>query len=132
MRPRPYSHYPLTILGGLIGSLLSLEGLYARLYGGLLLRSQADPLWLALLRALGGGADVDLHQAGWLPLVVGTMWFGALAGLWLDQRWGRRLVLVLAALSALHGGAFTALSALSLVLALASSIGYPAAGSPNA
>ena len=105
-------------MGVLIGLLLSLEGLYARFFGQFLLRGQAYPLWVALIRNLAAGGRVDLSQAGWLPVVVGTTWFGALVGLWLRNRWGRNLVLILAALSALHGGAFTALGVLALALAL--------------
>jgi hypothetical protein len=105
-------------VGSLIGLLLSLEGLSARLFGEFLLRGQADPLWIALGRSLAGGAEVDLVQAGWLPVVVGTTWFGALTGLWLKHRWGRNAVLVLALLSCLHGGAFTILGALAIALAL--------------
>ena len=95
---------------------MSLEGLYARFFGQFLLRGQADPLWIALARNLAAGGSVS--QAGWLPVVVGTTWFGALVGLWLRNRWGLNLVLILAALSSLHGGAFTALGVLALVLAL--------------
>ena len=105
-------------MGVLIGLLLSLEGLYARFFGQFLLRSQADPVWIALARNLDTGGTVDIAQAGWLPVVVGTTWFAALVGLWLRNRWGRNLVLTLAVLSSLHGGAFTALGALALALAL--------------
>jgi len=105
-------------VGVLIGLLLSLEGLYARFFGQFLLRGQVDPLWIALARNLAAGGRVDISQVGWLPVVVGTTWFGALVGLWLRNRWGRNLVLILAALSTLHGGAFTALGVLALALAL--------------
>lgn len=105
-------------MGGLLGLLLSAEGLYARLFGAFWLRGQADPFWIAAARALSGGAPPDITQAGWLPVVVGSTWFGALAGLWLKQRWGRNVVLLLAALSGLHGGAFTALGLLAITLAL--------------
>jgi len=105
-------------VGVLIGLLLSLEGLYARFFGQFLLRGQAAPFWISLARDLAAGGPVDITQAGWLPVVVGTTWFGALVGLWLRNRWGRNLVLILAALSALHGGAFTALGVLALGLAL--------------
>jgi hypothetical protein len=108
----------LTGVGGLIGLLLSLEGLYARFFGVFLLRSQADPLWIAVARTLSAGTPPDLSQAGWLPVVMGSTWFGALAALWLKHRWGRNAVLILAALSALHGGAFTALGVLAFALAL--------------
>jgi len=105
-------------VGVLIGLLLSLEGLYARFFGQFLLRGQADPFWIVLTRNLAAGGLVDITQAAWLPVVVGTTWFGALVGLWLRNRWGRNLVLILAALSTLHGGAFTALGLLALALAL--------------
>lgn len=132
MRARSYSLYPLTGVGGLIGLLLSLEGLYARFFGAFLLRGQADPLWIALGRTLSGGTPVNLAQAGWLPLVVGTTWFGALMGLWLKHRWGRNAVLILAVLSCLHGGGFTALGALAIALVLTAPVrewGAPPAGS---
>ena len=115
MRARPYLLILLAVIGGVLGLLLSLEGLYARAFGAFLL---SDPPWLALADAVSPVGRADLRQAGWLPVVVGTTWFGGLAGLWLRHRWGRNAVLTLAVLSALHGGAFTALAALALVLVL--------------
>lgn len=122
MRPRPPSLIPLTILGASLGLLLSLEGLSARLYGQFLLRNQADPWWQTGLQTLLAGDRLDLYEVGWLPLVVGTAWFGSLAGLWLKHRWGRHAVLVLAALSALQEGAFTILGAVTLAVGFSASI----------
>lgn len=107
MRPRPFALILLTIVGSVLGLLLSLKGLSARAFGTFQL---SDPPWAALADRLSPGGQADLTQAGWLPVVVGTTWFGALAGLWLRHRWGRNVALILAVLSALHGGAFTGLA----------------------
>ncbi len=101
----------LTIFGVSLGLLMTAEGLYARLFGIFLSGRGLMSVWLLLPRWLGSNAN------DWtLPMViVGTMWMGGLAVLWLGLSWGPWAVSGLAAASLLFLGLGTLLGAAILI-----------------
>ncbi len=113
MNRPPISIVILTFAGVLLGALMIAEGLYARLFRVFLSGAGALSLWLVLPRALAS------DPSEWaLPMViVGTIWMGGLAALWLGWPSGRRLVAVLALFSLVFLGPGTLLG-LTVLLCL--------------
>lgn len=102
---------------------LTLEGLHARLFGSYLPLGGVLGVW----SRIGGAtqlASLDLSAAtlGWPMVVVGTMWSGALSGLWLRLRWGYRACLILGVLSLGYVGIGTLLASCVLLLLRSTSV----------
>ena len=101
--------------GAALGLWLTSDGLWARLFGVYLFPAGWHSLWKAW-PAVGAS---DPNDVGWLLVVLGASWAGALIGLGMGRRWAFRaaLALSLAALPTLGLG--SALAAVVLVCILA-------------
>ncbi len=102
----------IMIMAVILGLWISWDGLYARMFNHY---AFPNALWLRLLDHWG----IEPLELAWPLIVVGTSWFGALAGLWLRQAWSPRAVIILALLSTFYlwGGTF-----LALIILVASSL----------
>lgn len=111
MNRPPLSALVLTVFGIGLGLLMILEGLYARLFGIFLSGRGLMNVWLLLPRWSGSS------PGDWvLPMVIiGTMWMGGLAVLWLGLSWGPWAVSALAIASLLFLGLGTLLGAAILI-----------------
>jgi hypothetical protein len=107
----PSSLTLLTIAAAPFGAWLAADGLSIRLFGAALEGGGALGLWRLLPSALG----LSIAALGWPLVVLGTAWFGALAGLWFRLGWARRAALALAVASLAHVGIGTALGAVALI-----------------
>ncbi len=105
------------LCGALLGALLALDGLYARLFGEFHPALGETRFWLDLLHEQLAFPALEPAWAGWLPVVVGSALSGALAACWLGLRWGRNAVAGLATLSLLQGGVASILAAAVLLCA---------------
>jgi hypothetical protein len=85
------------------------EGLYLRLF---LTPRNPGATWVTLPTLFG----LHPHQVAWPLIVIGTAWFGALSGMWLDLRWGWKVCLVLASLCLFFLGGGTFLAIIILVM----------------
>jgi hypothetical protein len=101
----------LTLTGSILGTWLSLSGLFIRVFG------QALSLGGGLAWAgwLPAGAGITPQMVGWPLVVVGTAWFGALCGLWLRLGWAYRVSVGLGLVSLLYPGLGTALALGALI-----------------
>jgi hypothetical protein len=107
----------LTVLGALLGAGLALEGLHARLFGAFLPLEGVLGVWNRVGAELQiGPVDLGPAELGWPLVVVGSMWTGALSGLWLRSRWGYRACQILGILSLGYIGVGTLLALGVLVL----------------
>jgi hypothetical protein len=100
----------LTVAAAPFGLWLSLGGLWLRLFGTPFPGGGLNALWQWLPSSLG------LANAGlaWPMIVVGTGWFGVLAGLWTRLGWSRRVGVALALVSLFHLGIGTVIGAVML------------------
>ncbi len=101
----------LTLAAAVLGVGLSLTGLHIRLFGF----SPALPRWLGPWDVVPRALGLEPTALGWVLLVIGLTWFGAVAGLWLRLSWGKPVTLILSVASALALGAGTALAAVVVV-----------------
>lgn len=102
------------VLGALLGAWLALEGLYVRLFGQLPALSTHVELWASLLIRW----KIDPASLGWPLVVVGTTWWGSLAGVWIRHRWGWIFAMVLGAISLIFLGPSTLIAACLLAILL--------------
>ena len=86
------TRYLILILGAILGLGMTLDGLWARVFGIYLF---PDALWLRIC----SGSKFECLGFAWPWIVVGTSWFGALAGLWIGASWGVRAARILALIS---------------------------------
>lgn len=93
-----------------MGLWLAVGGLWLRLFGIPLAGEGLLGVWRWLPSELG----LPIAGFGWPMIVVGTAWFGVLAGLWMRLGWSKRAALVLALASILHLGIGTLIGAISL------------------
>lgn len=101
----------LTVIGALLGVGLALEGLHARLFGTFLPSGGVLGVWSRVSVELHvGPVELGPAELGWPMVVVGTMWSGALSGLWLRSRWGYRACQLLGVLSLGYVGVGTLLA----------------------
>ena len=101
-------------LGALLGAWLAWEGLYARLFGSLPALSMHFELWAWFLRRW----QVDPVLLAWPLVVVGTTWWGSLAGVWIRHRWGWPFAIALGLVSLFFLGPSTLIAAALLAILL--------------
>ncbi|MGA2111480.1 MAG: hypothetical protein ABSG98_04940 [Anaerolineales bacterium] len=102
------------VLGALLGVWLVVEGLYARLFGQLPEVSTHFELWASLLIRW----KIDPARLGWPLVVVGTTWWGSLAGVWIRHRWGWPFAMILGLISLFFLGPSTLIAACLLAILL--------------
>jgi hypothetical protein len=102
----------ILILGFAAGIWTAWQGLATRLTGHVPFAFGRPELW-ATLAAAGG---LDLAAFGWPMVIVGTSWWGAILGLWIHNKWGWPVTLIVALLSLLHAWEITLMAAAVLVL----------------
>jgi hypothetical protein len=110
LRRPPRSLYLLTAAALLLGGWMTADGLFGRLFGTFLPLLGGPGWWQLLPRALG----VEPLVLAWPLIVVGTVWLGALTGLWSGLGWSYRAALCLGIVSLLYLGPGTALGLISL------------------
>ncbi|MGA2821101.1 MAG: hypothetical protein ABSF61_10660 [Anaerolineales bacterium] len=102
------------VLGAVLGAWLALEGLYARLFGHMPELSTHFELWASLLIRW----QLNPANLGWPLVVVGTTWWGSLAGVWIRHRWGWPFAMVLGLVSLIFLGPSTLIAACLLAILL--------------
>jgi hypothetical protein len=98
-----------------LGLWLTSDGLWARLFGVYLFPAGWHSLWKAW--PVVGAADP--HDVGWLLIVLGASWAGALIGLGMGRRWAFRAAVVLSTAALPTLGLGTILAAVALMSTLA-------------
>ena len=112
-RERPtLSLLAIVILGFVAGMWMAWQGLATRLTGNVPFAFGGQELWVTL--AAAGGLSPAAF--GWPLLIVGTSWWGATLGLWMRNKWGWPVTLILGLLSLLHLWVVTLMAAAVLVL----------------
>ncbi len=104
-----------TLCGAILGAMLALDGLHARMWGEFLFSGAGAGLWARLL-GLDAGRLTDL---AWPMVVLGSAWWGVVSGLLMRQSWARRLAPWFGLVSLLYLGPGTVLAALALLALLA-------------
>jgi hypothetical protein len=102
----------ILILGFAAGAWMAWQGLVARLTGHVPFAFGRPELWATLAVA----RRLDLAAFGWPMVIVGTSWWGAILGLWIRNKWGWPVTLIVALLSLLHAWEVTLMAAVVLVL----------------
>ncbi len=117
MKRPPATLWLFALSGAILGAMLALDGLHARLWGDFLFSGAGAGLWARFL-----GLDAGtLTGLAWPMIVVGCAWWGVVSGVFLRQSWARRLTPWFGLVSLLYLGPGTALAALALLALLAPS-----------
>ena len=110
-RPR-LSLLAIVILGFVAGAWMAWQGVATRLTGSVPFPFGRPELWATLASAAG----LAPSAFDWPLVIVGTSWWGATLGLWIRNKWGWPVTLILGLFSLMHFGAVTLLAAAVLAL----------------
>lgn len=102
----------IVIFGFIIGAWMAWQGVSTRLTGSVPFLFGAPEWWATLASAAG----ISPAKFDWPLVIVGTSWWGATLGLWIRNKWGWPVTLILGVLSLMHLGVITLLGAAVLVL----------------
>ncbi len=102
----------IVILGFIIGAWMAWQGVSTRLTGNVPFLFGRPEWWATLASAAG----ISPAKFDWPLVIVGTSWWGATLGLWIRNKWGWPVTLILGVISLMHLGVITLLGAAVLVL----------------
>lgn len=112
MRRTPLSLIAATLLAAGVGSILVLNGLWARLFGSFVEGGWLGSMW----SAIPGTLHLDFGAWALTVVTLGLVWWGAFGAIWASSSWGRPAAVVLGCLSLIFFPTVTALSAIVLLL----------------
>lgn len=115
MDKMPFSLPAVALIGGVLGTLNTINGLHGRLFGSFWVPGGGHPLAATLLNRVVE-FQTDPILLGWPMVVLGCAWYGGLSALWLRQGWGYPTTVVVAFLSLTLGGWMSLLAGLTLAL----------------